>query len=132
MAAFVVVAPPAAGTDPRTGMRLSIFPGSVTPTVFPADTPFWIGYGFVPEPGDGGEETFGPLDRGTRFELEVDGKQVPLLTDVRTSDGQPVSKHSVANFASGLPAGWHRFSGRWYDAGSLVLTSDRSIEFVEA
>jgi hypothetical protein len=129
MAAFVVVAPHAASSAPRTGMRLSIFPGSVTPAVFPANAPFWIGYGFVPEPG--GAEGAGPLDRGTRFELEVDGKPVPLLTDVKTDDGHPVSKHSVANFASGLPAGWHRFSGRWYDADSLVLTSERSIQFVE-
>ena len=131
MAAFVVVAPPPVTNAPRTGMRLSIFPGSATPTVFPAGAPFWVGYGFVPEPGAADGESARPLDRGTRFELEVDGKPVSLATDVKTDEGHPVSKHSVANFASGLPAGWHRFSGRWYDAGSLVLTSDRSIQFVE-
>lgn len=128
MAAFVVVAPSVTGA-PRMGVRLSIFPGSVTPTVFPADAPFWVGYGFVQEPSTGEEE--GRLDRGTRFELEVDGRPVTLATAVKRHDGHPVSKHSVANFASGLPVGWHRFSGRWYDAGALVLTSERSIEFVE-
>ena len=129
MAAFVVVAPLPSTAAPRTGVRLSIFPGSVTPTVFPAHAPFWVGYGFVPEPGVG--EDAGPLDRETRFELEVDGRPVPVATDVKTAGGHPVSKHSVANIASALPAGWHRFSGHWYDAGSLVLTSDRSIQFVE-
>jgi hypothetical protein len=132
MAAFVVVGPPHANGLPRTGMRLSIFPGSASPSVFPAREPFWIGYGFIPEPHKGADERSEALDRGTRFELEVDGKPVSLITDVKLDDGRlPLSKHSVANFGSGLPAGWHRFSGRWYDAGRLVLTSDRSIQFVE-
>jgi hypothetical protein len=132
MAAFVVVAPPPADGLPRTGMRVGIFPGSATPSVFPAGEPFWIGYGFVPEPGPAEESRSGALDRGTRFELEVDGEAVPLVTDVNVDDtGQALSKHSIANFESGLPAGWHRFSGRWYSGGQLVLTSDTSIQFVE-
>jgi hypothetical protein len=132
MAAFVV-APPAAGASPRTGTRLSIFPGSAIPSVFPAHAPFWIGYGFVPGPGDSVPDQPGPLDRGTRFELEVDGRSISMLTDVEQAEGrEPTSKQSFANFGAGLAPGWHRFSGRWYDAGSLVLSSERSIQFIEA
>ncbi len=131
MAAFVVAPPPASST-PRTGERLSIFPGSATPSVFCAGEPFWIGYGFVPEPRAGDSEGTETLDRRTRFELEVDGKPVLLHTELTTDDGGvPSSMHSVANFDAGLPAGWHRFFGRWYVAGKLVLSSDRSIEFTE-
>jgi len=132
MAAFVVVAPQSGGSPPRIGDRLSIFPGSATPSVFRAGEPFWIGYGFVPEPGDLGRDQSASLDRETRFELEVDGYPISLLTEVKTdSRGTPLSKDAIANFGSGLPAGWHRFFGRWYDGGTLVLTSDTSIEFVE-
>ena len=135
MAAFVVLSPLATGIGPRTGTRLNIFPGSATPAVLPAGAPFWIGYGFVPEPDEADAEAEAEakwaLDRETRFELEVDGEAVALVTDLRIEDGRTVSKLSVADFRSGLPLGWHRFSGRWYEAGALVLTSDRSIEFVE-
>jgi len=130
MAAFVVSSPALAGIPP-SARRLSIFPGAATPTVFPADTPFWIGYGFVPEPGGPGDESQMALDDATRFELTLDGEAVPLHTDVTCGDGDPVSKHSIASFDSGLPAGWHRFEGRWYDRGTLVLTSRQSIQFVE-
>lgn len=127
MAAFVVSSPDLAPTT----RRLSIFPGAATPAVFPADTPFWIGYGFVPEPGRSGDESRVALDDATRFELAVDGELVPLHTEVKRGDGDPVSKHTIASFESGLPAGWHRFEGRWYDTGTLVLSSDQSIQFVE-
>ena len=129
MAAFVVTPPEAQGLS-RLGTRLGIFPGSATPAVFPADVPFWVGYGFVPEPAQAGQ---GPpsLDAATRFELEVDGVPVVVEEDHVTEKGHTLSKRCVAHFPSGLPAGWHRFAGRWYDAGPLVLTNDRSIEFVE-
>ena len=130
MSAFVVSSSDSNGI-PHTGTSLSIFPGSATPAVFPAHVPFWIGYGFVPEPGASRAEPGVALDSDTRFELELDGEPVQLVTDVRTDDGRPVSKHCIANFGSGLPAGWHRFAGRWYDGGRLVLTTERSIEFVE-
>jgi hypothetical protein len=130
MAAFVVSSPALAGIPP-TARRLSIFPGAAIPAVFPAGTPFWVGYGFVPEPSGSAKESQVTLDDATRFELTVDGEPVPLHTDVTRGDGHPVSKHSIASFDSGLPAGWHRFEGRWYDSGTLVLTSDRSIQFVE-
>lgn len=131
MAAFVVVSPRHPDGTPPKGARLSIFPGSAAPSVFPAREPFWIGYGFVPEPV-ASEGRLEALDCGTRFELCVDGEPVALHTDVELDEGRrPVSKHSIADFGSGLPAGWHRFSGRWYDGDRLVLTSDRSIQFVE-
>jgi hypothetical protein len=130
MAAFVVVTPPA--TDARrTGAQLGIFPGSATPAVFPAGVPFWVGYGFVPDPVDG-ERALSGVDTDTRFELEVDGEPVNVEEEIVLDEGRTVSKRCVAHFESGLPAGWHRLAARWYDGGSLVLTSDRSVEFVEA
>lgn len=129
MAAFVVVTPPDAAGSSRVGRRLGIFPGSATPDVFPADVPFWIGYGFVPEPTQRDRELSG-LDTRTRFELDVDGERVAVEEELEIEGGLTLGKRCVAHFPSGLPAGWHRFAGRWYDAGALVLTSDRSIEFV--
>jgi hypothetical protein len=54
------------------------------------------------------------------------------VSEVKIEDGRTVSKVDMAMFGAGLPPGWHRFAGRWYDAGALVLTGDRSIQFVEA
>lgn len=130
MVAFIVVAPPAIGVPLRTGLQLNIFPGSATPSIFPARTPFWIGYSFVVDLLD----VDGPrreIAEGTRFELEVDGVAVLVLADV-TADGEgAAAKLEIASFAAGLPAGWHRFMGRWYDGGCRVLTCDTTIEFVE-
>ena len=131
MAAFVVLSGTTVDTPDRAGTRLNIFPGSATPSVLPAGAPFWIGYGFVPEPSESDDAARWALDGETRFELFVDGDPVSLATDLKIEDGRTVSKLSVASFGSGLTLGWHRFSGRWYEAGALVLTSDRSIEFVE-
>ena len=131
MAAFVVLPAPAPEETSRPGARLNIFPGSATPSVMTAGAPFWIGYGFVPEPSDADPEGTWARDEETRFELLVDGRSLSLDTDLTIEDGRTVSKLSVAAFPGGLAAGWHRFSGRWYEAGSLVLTSERSIEFVE-
>jgi hypothetical protein len=130
MAAFVVLAASDRINVPGTGERLNIFPGSATPTVFPAGKPFWIGYGFIRHSADLGKHGVG-LDDETRFELDVDQEPTVLSTDVTFDDGEPVSRFSVANFGSGLPVGWHRFQGRWYDRRVLVLTSDKSVEFVE-
>ena len=121
MTAFVVSVP----RPKSAGTRVSIFPGSATPAVVAATRAFWIGYGFV------SADELKELEPGTRFELEVDGRPVSLETDVEIEDGRPVGKVSVASFPAGLDAGWHRFVGRWYDAGALTLTSDRWIEFVE-
>ena len=131
MAAFVVLPAAAAGDLQRPGDRLNIFPGSATPAVLAAGAPFWIGYGFVPEPSEADLEAQWARDEETRFELLLDGNRVSLDTDVTIENGRTVSKLSIAGFPGGLPVGWHRFSGRWYEAGALVLTSERSVEFVE-
>jgi len=127
MAALVVVTvSPSQEMSSKEG-RIGIFPGGPTPTMYPARTPFWVGYGFAadPESGNGFDEA------GTRFELDVDGNPVSMLTDVHSESGLPVRTTNIAEFAAGLPAGWHDFSGRWYDAGRLILSSRAAIEFVE-
>ena len=126
MAALVVVTvTPAHDRSEREG-RVGIFPGAATPTMYPADTPFWIGYGFAADPEDGTA-----LDETTRFELDVDGAPASMLTEVQSESGLPERKTDVAEFPSGLPAGWHDFSGRWYDGGRLILSSRAAIQFVE-
>lgn len=130
MAALVVSVSPASGMG-RAEARIGIFPGGATPSVFPAGTPFWIGYGFTPEQDD---EVGAPyeLGSGTRFELDVDGARVDVHTSVRKGrPAAPARKTDIAAFPTGLPAGWHEFAGRWYDGGELVLSSRASIEFVE-
>jgi len=127
MAAFVLVPPsPMNGMSDKEG-RLGIFPGGATPTMYPADTPFWVGYGFAAEP-----ESAEPLDGSeTRFELDVDGVPITMVTDVQSEAGVPTRKTDIAEFVSGLPAGWHDFTGRWYDGGRLILSTRAAIEFVE-
>lgn len=112
----------------RTGLRLTLFPGSATPSVFQANVPFWTGCGFVSGADDSGN---GLADLETSFELDVDGKPVLLETDVQMENGRPVAKVSIAHFRSGLRAGWHQFEGRWLDSGAVVLASGAWIEFVE-
>jgi hypothetical protein len=126
MAALVVVT-----VSPSNGMssegRIGIFPGGATPTMYAADTPFWVGYGFAADP----ENDTGMDESATRFELDVDGAPVSMLAEVQSESGLPVRKTNIAEFPSGLPAGWHDFSGRWYDGGRLILSSRASIQFVE-
>jgi hypothetical protein len=124
MAAFVLVPPASGDGSTRTGGQLNLFPGSATPTVFAAEEPFWIGYGFVAGPGDA-------MDESTRFELRVDGRALAMQSDVRQEAGAAVHRLDVAEFPSGLSAGWHEFSGRWYERGRLVLSNRVAIQFVE-
>jgi hypothetical protein len=124
MAALVVTLSPtnALGDEKRIG----IFPGGATPTMYPADTPFWIGYGFTVEPGSSA-----PLDDGTtRFELDVDGEPASMVSDVHKQQGVPHRKTDIADFPAGLSEGWHDFAGRWYDGGRLILSSRCVIQFV--
>jgi hypothetical protein len=100
--------------------------------MFPARAPFWIGYGFIPTPGDLNGDEPGFLSADTRFELDVDGEHMSLDTDLQSEGSTPVRKTDFVNFPSGLPAGWHEFVGRWYDGGSLILSSRATIEFVES
>jgi hypothetical protein len=127
MAALVLVTvSPAKGMSAREG-RIGIFPGGATPTMYPADTPFWVGYGFAADPENGA----GLDEATTRFELDVDGDPVSMLTDVQSDAGVPVRKTNIAEFPAGLGAGWHDLTGRWYDDGRLILSSRAAIEFVE-
>jgi hypothetical protein len=129
MAALVVAVSPASGMG-RADARIGIFPGGAMPSVFPAGTPFWIGYGFAPErEGEAGAR--GELGPDTRFELDVDGQRVSMLTDLRRRGAHTVRKTDIAEFPVGLPAGWHDLAGRWYDRGRLILSSRAAIEFVE-
>jgi len=54
-----------------------------------------------------------------------------MLTDTQSESGVPVRKTDIAEIPSGLPAGWHDFTGRWYDGGRLILSSRAAIQFVE-
>lgn len=127
MAALVVVSvSPANGRSDKEG-RVQIFPGGATSTMYPAETPFWVGYGFAADP----TTDIRLDDDAARFELDVDGVPVSMLTELQTESGLPVRKTNVAAFPSGLPAGWHDFSGRWYDNGRLILSSRTAIQFVE-
>jgi hypothetical protein len=100
--------------------------------MFPAASPFWIGYGFVPAPGDADGREPGCLSEGTRFELDVDGERVSLTTDLRRDGEARIRRTDFVSFPEGLAAGWHEFVGRWYDGGTLILSSRASIEFVES
>jgi hypothetical protein len=126
MAALVVVTGPPANEGDREA-RIGIFPGGATPTMYAAGTAFWVGYGFAADPDDDA----GLDDASTRFELDVDGKPASMLTDLHSEAGLPVRKTNIAEFPAGLPAGWHDFSGRWYDGGRLILSNRTMIEFVE-
>jgi hypothetical protein len=128
MAALVVVVSvsPTNGMSAKEG-RIGIFPGGATPTMYPANTAFWVGYGFAADPENGSE-----LDEETtRFELDVDGQPASMLTDVQSEAGLSVRTTNIAEFPDGLPAGWHDFAGRWFDGGRLILSSRKAIEFVE-
>jgi hypothetical protein len=131
MAALLVVTTWPADRE-WVGRRIGIFPGGPTPAMFPAGAPFWIGYGFIPTPGELNGDEPGFLSEDTRFELDVDGDHMPLDTDLQREGGTPVLKTDFVNFPSGLPAGWHEFVGRWFDGGSLILSSRAAIEFVES
>jgi len=129
VAALVVVNVSRASLEGEPEARLEIFPGSATPSVFPAGAPFWIGYAFTPERSRG--EAAAHLDETTRFELELDGTAVEVTTELEREGSEPVRKTDFVSFPDGLPAGWHDLVGRWYDRGKLILSNRASVEFVE-
>jgi hypothetical protein len=129
MATLVVVDVSRASGVLNASARLDIFPGGAIPSVFPADTPFWIGYGFATDAEAEGGAAF--IDKGTRFELDVDGRPAELESDLQRHADVVTRKAEFAEFGGGLPPGWHLFHGRWYEGGKLLLSSRVSIEFVE-
>ena len=96
MAALVVTVSPANGMSGREG-RIGIFPGGATTTMYAAGAPFWVGYEFAADPGGVELES-----EGTRFELDVDGAHVSMLTAVHEDAGLPVRKTNVAEFPDGV------------------------------
>ena len=130
MTALVVVDVSGTAEVGVAGARLEIFPGGATPAVFPAGAPFWVGYGFAPD-HVAAPSTDALAEDATRFELDVDGRHVEVRSVLQREGETVVSKTVVAEFPSGLRAGWHRLTGRWYDRGKLLLTSRVTIEFVE-
>jgi hypothetical protein len=127
MATLVVAGVSPTRTASTTEARVQIFPGGATPSLHPADSPFWVGYGFVSDPdGEGDLES-----DATRFELDVDGVPVAMLTELHRESAATVRKTLVAEFPAGLRAGWHDFTGRWYDDGRLILSSRAAIQFVD-
>ncbi len=101
------------------GTQLTTFPPPRPLSLWPEGR--WIGYGFVAEAGS--SERF---ERDARFELEVDGEPVVLLTDL-TGDGPPRTLLASAR-------GWSlpRLALRGCSQGQLALTSDRSVHVSEA
>ena len=131
MAALVLVSVSRTnGNGGAAGARIGIFPGGAITAIYSADTEFWIGYGFAPDLGGSGVAAQ-ELGEETRFELDVDGTSMEMRTDVQMDGVAPLRKIDLAEFPSGLPAGWHEFVGRWYDEGKLILSSRASIQFVE-
>ena len=130
MAALLVVTISPADSE-CVGSRIGIFPGGPTPTIFPAGAPFWIGYGFVSSPREAGGGETGLLSTDTRFELDVNGRRLSMTTDFERHGEDAVRKTDFVSFPNGLPAGWHELEGRWYDDGTLILSSRSTIEFVE-
>jgi len=130
MAALVVVSVSRANGNGGASTRIGIFPGGATPSIYPAETAFWIGYGFAPELRDSAG-AIQELGDETRFELDVDSTPIDMRTDVQMDGAAPLRKTDLAEFPAGLTAGWHDFVGRWYDGGKLILSSRASIQFVE-
>ena len=71
--------------------------------MYPAKTPFWVGYGFAADPENGS----GSTRATTRFELDVDGEPVSMLTDVHSDSGVPGAqdRHRRVSRPAFRPAG---------------------------
>lgn len=109
---------------PTVGDRINLF---APPATFPADTPFHVNHGWVCEPEDAIADC---LDSGTRFELLIDGVDVPAAHDLEYDPhGTTSTEADVSNFRFGLPAGTHTFEGRWYYQGQLQLDLTQTIAF---
>jgi hypothetical protein len=115
-----------ANSVPHPELRINLF---VPPATMPADTPFWIGHGFSIAPDELPADS---VPGAATFELYVDGSAVSLRKDVEYAGGNSVD--SVAfiwyrNFDQGLPAGEHRFEGRWYVDGAIFLELGADVLF---
>ncbi len=112
-----------ASAIPTTGTRIALL---TPPSTFQADTPFYVEQGFTCEAGK-----TACLNGLTRFDLYIDGQQLPSATDLTFgADGTLLSNFNLTNFPSGLSAGPHVFRGEWYYLGELVRTQTVTINFV--
>lgn len=117
---------------PATGMRINLFPGFVGPTVYPANTPFFIKHGW----GCGDQASLdarsgdGCLNPDTNFVVLVDGQQTHSITDLEVGPGGIVAgKTNLTNFRFGLSPGTHTFEGQWWFDGSLAMLSNVNVLF---
>ena len=126
LAAAIVVPSASALRMPTVGPRINLF---APPAAFPADTPFHVNHGWVC--GDTAPDRIQDcLDSGTRFELLVDGVDVPAAHDLEYDPhGTTSTEADVSNFRFGLPAGTHTLEGRWYYKGELQLDLVDTITF---
>jgi hypothetical protein len=107
---------------PTVGPRISLF---APPATFPANTPFHVNHGWGCD-----HPLTDCLNSGTRFELLVDGVDVPAAHDLEVDpQAQTASESDVSNFRFGLPAGTHTFEGLWYADGVLMLERTVTITF---
>ncbi|MGH3066450.1 MAG: hypothetical protein ACRDOF_09140 [Gaiellaceae bacterium] len=121
-----------ANNIPREGTRINLFPGFVGPTTYSADTPFFVGHGWGcnEHAAEAALADDGCLKPTSTFELFVDGKQVPSITDLEIAPGGlVVGKTQVSNFRQGLPAGTYVLEGQWWLDGAMVLDSVVTVTF---
>ncbi len=106
--AFAVSA--AADPKERIGDRIDVLLG--TPTSYPANTPFHVVQGWVNiDPGATRPEAVGK----SFVTLDLDGQPVDASFVERfVADDGTLSRFWVFNFPSGLPAGTHFFTARWW------------------
>jgi hypothetical protein len=124
LVALAFAAAPAGATGiPTTGAQITLGNCVASPceSTYPAGEPFFVRHGFV-------EETRATLvDPATRFELTLDGEQVPAALQLDVV-GSETSKLYVSDFRFGL-TGVHTLVGCWYGRGVLLFCGTRTITF---
>lgn len=131
--AALAALPASANNVPRTGDRiglLCVYLGTCpAEQSYAADTPLHVAHGW----SDFTDNWRAIVDHDSRFELLIDGKRVPMATDLELGLGrnpESVSKTNVANMRHGLPAGTYAFVGRWYGPdGNLSFEAVKTVTF---
>jgi len=131
---FALAATASATHVPTTGTPIRLLNPAVTPTTFPANTPFFVRHGFACLP----EELALCLDSRTEFRLYIDGQRMRSALDLELNlSCQPVvpsdecsARVNLTNVRFGLPAGPHAFRGEWWASGQLEIVREATIEFV--
>jgi len=111
MAALLAFAVPAAAdSKERIGERINVLLG--TPTSYPANTPFHVAHGWILfDPGATPPEAVGKWFST----LDLDNQPVDVSFVERfVADDGTLSRFWVFNFPTGLPAGTHLFTARWW------------------